>query len=79
MYISISDAMKNGKSEGTTEFAQSLREDLALATLFLENTIKNIVNKSNEIGIKFRLILKIYTLKFFIRVSTSKRVYSNFL
>lgn len=51
-------AIKKGKREGTTEFAQSFNPDFVACILLEENKIKHIVNIKNIVGIIFRFILK---------------------
>ena len=46
--------MKNGNSEGTTQVAQSVKPSLAAVKFCLENAIKKIKNKANNIVSEFR-------------------------
>ena len=66
MYESNSTAIKKGRREGTTEFAQSLSPDLVACTLLVENNIRQIVNKKKMIDRIFFLILNTNRLNFFI-------------
>ena len=66
VYESNSVAIKNGRSEGTTEFAQSFSPALVALILLDENRIRQIVKIKNSIDIKFLLILKTNKLNFFI-------------
>lgn len=59
VYINISETIKKGKSEGTTEFAQSFREALAVDIFVLENIIKENVKMVNKRPIIFLFIFKI--------------------
>lgn len=51
-------AIKNGKREGTTEFAHNFSPDFAACKLVDENRTRHMVNSRNMTGIKFLFILK---------------------
>ena len=59
-------AIKNGKSEGTIEFAHNFKPDFAALILLDEKANKQIVNIRNVIENIFRFILKTKILIFFI-------------
>ena len=66
VYESNSVAIKKGRSDGTTEFAQSFSPDLEALILLDEKRIRQIVKIKNSIDIKFLLILNTNKLNFFI-------------
>ena len=66
VYESNSVAIKNGRSEGTTEFAHSFSPAFVALILLDEKRIRQIVKIKNSIDIKFLLILNTNKLNFFI-------------
>lgn len=65
VFVKISVAIKNGKSDGTTELAHSFNPDFVACKLVEENNIKHMVNIRNIAEIIFRFILNTNIWKFF--------------
>ena len=72
--VRSSVAIKKGRSDGKTEFANKSRPVLDACRLFLEKTISPIVNRQNIAGIIFLFneIVNILKFVFFIYIILSK-------